>query len=349
MLNHPQLNQELVARYDLWMIVQQYSDGTKRMYRRVLRNFSSFLGQVSITDATHVDIRAFIASLSARNVSIREIHKELNILRVFYDFLQLGGLVPLVPPRFVKLRPIVQKLPMVLSERAVAKLLKAARTPRDRAVVELLYGTGCRVGEIVKIRLESIDFRAQTIRISGKGSKTRIVLFGRKAGEAIRAYARKRRSGFLFECDWAHQKGIVMDHDTYWIGKWTDYSQGGTNILPSERYLGTKAALSYPQARAKLKKLMRTSRLTRPQRERPLHTQTIQKAIQILGNRAGLGNVTPHCLRHSFATHLLDHGADTRIIQELLGHARIDTTQIYTHVSKRILEKMFRQCHPRGA
>src|ERR1700683_5642220 len=230
MLNHPQFNQELVARYDLWMIAQQYSDGTKRMYRRVLRNFSSFLGQLSNTGATPVEVRAFIASLSARNASIREIHKELNILRVFYDFLQLGGLVPLIPPRFVKLRPIVQKLPMVLSERAVAKLLKVARTPRDRAVVELLYGTGCRVGEIVKIRLESIDFNARTIRISGKGSKTRIVLFGRKAGRAIRDYARNRRKGFLFECDRAHQKGMVMDHKTYWIGKWTDYSQGGTKI-----------------------------------------------------------------------------------------------------------------------
>jgi site-specific recombinase XerD len=331
------------------MIAQQYAEGTKRKYRRVLSNFSGFLNQISITDATHLDIRAFIASLSSKGASIREVHQELNILRVFYDFLHLGGLIALVPPRFVKLRPFASKVPLVLSENAVSRLIKASRTPRDRAAVELIYGTGCRVGEIVKIRLESIDFNARTIRISGKGSKTRIVLFGRKAGRAIRDYARNRRKGFLFECDRAHQKGMVMDHKTYWIGKWTDYSQGGTKILPSQRYLGTKSVLSYLQARAKLKKLMRTSQLIRPQRERPLHPQTIQKSIQVLGLRAGLGNVTPHSLRHSFATHLLDHGADTRIIQELLGHARIDTTQIYTHVSKRMLRKTFRQCHPRGA
>ena len=349
MLDNPQFNQELVARYDLWMIAQQYCDGTKKMYRRILRNFCGFLGPVSITDATHLDIRAFIASLSLRGLSICEIHHQLNTLRVFYDFLQLGGLVSLVPPRFVKLRPLVKTPPRVLSEQSVQKLLRAARTPRDRAAIELIYGTGCRVGEAVKIRLEAIDFDARTIQIFGKGAKTRIVFFGRKAELALRAYIKKRRKGFLFECNWANQKGMVISAGTYWIGKWTDYSQAGAKVHPTERYLGRKRTVSYLQAKARLKTLMRTSRLIRPDRERPLHPQTLQKAIQFVGNLAGLGNVNPHSLRHSFATHLLDHGADTRYIQELLGHARIDTTQIYTHVSKRALQKTFRRYHPRGA
>ncbi|MGB8540587.1 MAG: tyrosine-type recombinase/integrase [Candidatus Acidiferrales bacterium] len=348
MFSNAQFNQELVSRYSLWMIAQQYSDGTKKMYRRVLCNFCGFLGDISITDATHLDIRAFIASLSSRGLSICEIHHQLNILRVFYDFLQLGGLVSLVPARFVKLRPLVKKSPMVLSEHSVRKLLSVARIPRDRAVIELIYGTGCRIAEIVRIRIESIDFNSRTIRVFGKGSKERIVFFGPKAKRAIRAYVRERRTGFLFECNWPHQKGMVMSAGNYWVGKWTDYSNGGTKIHPSERYLGAKASMSYLQARAKLRKLMRTARLARPDRERPLHPQTIQKSIQLLGVRAGLRNVTAHSLRHSFATHLLDRGADTRFIQEMLGHARIDTTQIYTHVSKRALQRTFKKYHPRG-
>src|ERR1700729_3851470 len=107
MPSHAQLNQELLKRYDLWMDAQQYSEGTKKLYRRFLSRFVSFLGEASITEATHLDIVAF---LSSQAYSIREIHHELNTLRVFYDFLNLGGLVSTVPPRFVKLRPIPRKL-----------------------------------------------------------------------------------------------------------------------------------------------------------------------------------------------------------------------------------------------
>jgi len=349
MLDHPQFNQELVARYDLWMTAQQYADSTKKRYGRVLANFCRFLDQVSITDATHLDVRAFIASLSSSGLSIGEIHHQLHTLRVFYDFLQIGGLISLVPPRFVKLRRLPKFIPKVLSEDSISKLLKASQTPRDRAVIELIYGTGCRIGEIVKIRLESIDFKARTIPVSGKGLKMRIVFFGRKAGEALRAYIGQRRTGFLFQCNWPHQKGSVSTTGISWYGTWTDYSDGGTKVHRIHKYLGSQLRMSSLQARAKLKKLMRASHAIRPKRERPMNPQTLQKCIQFLGNRAGLGNVNPHVLRHSFATHLLDHGCDTRFIQELLGHSRIDTTQIYTHVSKRTLQKAFRKYHPRGA
>jgi site-specific recombinase XerD len=348
MLDHRQFNQELVARYDLWMNAQKYADGTKKMYRRVLGKFCGFLNQMSITDATHVDIRNFIASLSKRGLAISEIHHQLNILRVFYDFLQLGGLVSLVPPRFVKLRSYPTKPPKVLSEDSISKLLKAAITPRDRAVIELIYATGCRIGEIVLIRVESIDFKARTILVCGKGPKTRLVFFGGKASQALRAYIRTRRTGFLFQGNWANQKGSVSSSRVSWYGSWTDYSNGGTKVHPTKRYIGSKLSMSYMQAKAKLRKLMRTSRLIRPDRERPLNGQTLSKSIQSIANRAGLGHVNPHALRHSFATHLLDHGADTRCIQEMLGHSRIDTTQIYTHVSKRALKKTFIKYHPRG-
>src|SRR6202030_1319169 len=99
------------------------------------------------------------------------------------DFLNLGGIVSYVPARFVRLRPIVRRVPVVLTEEAILKLIVACRTPREKALIELLYGTGCRISELTTIRLERIDFKARTIHVTGKG-RTRVVLFGLHAEKA---------------------------------------------------------------------------------------------------------------------------------------------------------------------
>src|SRR4030081_1133937 len=154
-------NQELLSRYNLWLVAQQYIYKTQQIYMRVLSNFCKFLGHQSIMEATHFDIRAFLAHESRRGIAFNTIHHELNVLRMFYDFLNLGGLVNYVPPRFVRLRPVVKRIHIVLSEEAVEKLVKASRSPRDTALIELLYGTGCRLAEINTMRLECIDFKAR--------------------------------------------------------------------------------------------------------------------------------------------------------------------------------------------
>jgi site-specific recombinase XerD len=344
---HAKFNQELVRRYQLWMIAQHYAAGTQKQYMRTLTAFCEFIEDKQITQLTHNDVLAFLARESARGLTLQSVHGHLNVLRVFYDFLNLGGLVDFVPPRFIRLRSVVRCLPRILSEQAVIKLIAASRTPRDRVLIELLYATGCRISEVATIRLELIDFAKHTIRVHGKG-RTRIVLFGSRAEKAIRAYVRERRHGFLFSCDWPRQWGSVYPNRKKWLGKWMDYDPEGKHKEKS-RYLGSLSDSTYQQARAKLRKILRNEHTRRPDRERPPTSQTLQESVQSAADRAHLGNVTPRMLRHSFATHLLDHGADIRVIQQLLGHAWVQTTQIYTHLSTTRVATTFQRCHPRGA
>jgi site-specific recombinase XerD len=229
----------------------------------------------------------------------------------------------------------------------VRKLIAASQTTRDRVLIELLYGTGCRISEVTRVRLEDIDFKARSIRVHGKG-KTRIVLFGPQAERAIRVYVGERRRGFLFTCDWPRQWGSVYRREKTWVGRWVDY--GGHDGKPAIKQvaLGRASTMPYWQAKGALRKVIRHEHALRPEREAPPCPQTLQNSVRRTGDRAGLGNVTPRTLRHTFATHLLDHGADIRTIQELLGHVWLQTTQIYTHVSRSNLARTFERCHPRG-
>lgn len=348
MLASSAFNQELVKRYKLWMVAQHYVIATQKMHTRVLRQFCGFIGNRRITHITHTDILAFLANESRNGMSLQSNHGKLNVLRVFYDFLNLGGLVNFVPPRFVRLRSVVKSVPKVLSEDSVRKLIAASRTPRDRVLIELLYATGCRISEVAGIRLENVDFKARSVRVHGKG-RTRIVLFGRQAEKAIRAYVGQRREGFLFTCDWPQQSGSVVRRGNKWVGQWMDYGTNDGHPTPRHRVLCPVSSMSYWKARAALRRAIRVQHALRPERESPPNPETLQQSVQRAADRAGLGKVTPRMLRHSFATHLLDHGADIRVIQELLGHVWVQTTQIYTHVSRSNLARTFVQCHPRGA
>jgi len=348
MLRNEAFNQELVKRYHTWMVAQHYAVPTQKMYARALRDFCMFIRDKRMTQVTHTDVLAFLAHESKRGMSLQSNHNTLNILRVFYDFLNLGGLVNFVPPRFVRLRSVVRTIPKVLSEESVRKLIAASGTPRDRVLIELLYGTGCRIGEVTGIRLEDIDFKARSARVHGKG-KTRIVLFGRQAERAIRAYVGDRRRGFLFTCDWPRQWGYVLRKEKTWIGTWMDYGSDDGKPAKRQAALGRIATMPYWEARGALRKMIQQEHVLGPEREKPPCPQTLQESVRRAADRAGLGNVTPRMLRHSFATHLLDHGADIRVIQELLGHVWVQTTQIYTHVSRSNLTRTFERCHPRGA
>jgi integrase/recombinase XerD len=160
-------------------------------------------------------------------------------------------------------------------------------------MLELLYASGLRVSELVNARLENLDLDNRVIRVTGKGSKTRLVPVGTKACEAIRAYVERERPQFVRK-------------------------KTGSGIFLSSR--GTK-----------------------------LTTVRVWQIVKEIARLAGIDvNVYPHLLRHSFATHLLSNGADLRIIQEMLGHADISTTQIYTHVDQRHLKAVHHRFHPRA-
>jgi len=208
MLSSTKLNGELGCRYGRWLTVQRYSSETRRVYARTVKDFSQFMNRRPVTNANHFDVREFLAMASRKGHATYTLKQELHALRIFFDFLNMGGLVPWVAPRFVKIRSPRPRMPHVLSEAQVRSLLEAANNPRERALVEVLYGTGARPGEISTMRIEESDFDAGRIRVTGKGG-TRFILFGKPASKAIRRYLSGRTRGFLFTEGRPRQRGCV--------------------------------------------------------------------------------------------------------------------------------------------
>ncbi|HET8666452.1 MAG TPA: phage integrase N-terminal SAM-like domain-containing protein [Terriglobales bacterium] len=147
-------NWELVNDFADWLVVQRYTEGTRKMYNRIIRDFCQFMANVPFRQTTHSNVRRFVAVAINRTLSLDNGKRYLMILRLFFDFLYLGGAVEAIPPRLVYLRRgRERKIPEILSEAKVARLIDAAANVRDRAVLELLYATGCRAGELVRIRV----------------------------------------------------------------------------------------------------------------------------------------------------------------------------------------------------
>jgi integrase/recombinase XerD len=350
MNSQTRLNRRLANRFDRWMVVQHYAPSTKQQYARAVRLFIEFLNGKLLTRATQMDVRSFIADLSEKGTSMTQAYAYLTALRMFYDFLSLGGLVAYVVPRVVRMRPIPSKPPRVLSEPEIDKVTEACRTTRERALIELAYATGCRASELRNLRIEDVDLEARTLRVTGKAGRARIVLLGTCAADALRTYLKGRKEGYVFQVDYPFQRGsVALVSGRYWVGKWRDYS-GGPKPIQRGKVIGYVNEMSYDQARAEFDRYVRKhTTLIRPEREIPLSYSGLDRIVKKIARRAGLKNLRLHTLRHTFATHLLDHGADVRIIQQLLGHARLESTVIYTQVSTARLVNTFRQCHPRGA
>jgi site-specific recombinase XerD len=339
------LNLELVKRYQRWLVVQEYSSETKRFYTRVASSFCQYMGRASVVGANHFDVRDFLAS-GARRGHIRfTLKHELHALRIFFDFLNMGGLVPWVAPRFVKIRRPIPRVPRYLSEQQVRRIFDAARNPRERALVELLYGSGIRPGELVSIRIEDIDFTAKRILVHGKRG-TRYVLFGGSAARALRTYLGSRSTGFAFADGRPAQQICTYPGVTGgWRCRWKVYDDRGRFVRHQSAFIGEKCKLDRARALSRFKRIAKASDLSRKPGLRQLTPDSITNTLKQIGARVGIP-LSPYRLRHSFATHMLDHGADIRVIQELLGHGRISSTQVYAQVSKENLVGTFRRCHP---
>lgn len=281
-----------------------------------LRNYASDLGQfrehllriekrddVSVHEIDRLTIREWMASLHAADKKKTSIARKLASLRTFFQFLVREGKLESNPAKLVATPRIERKLPNHLS---IEDAVRFIETPdvntdlgrRDRAIIEFLYATGIRVGELVNINLKDIDFREKLVRVTGKRKKQRIVPFGEPALHALMHYLHETRPAFLNECP------------------------------PAER--DVQAVFLH----------RRGGRLT---------TRSVGRMIdKYIKQCADIHNISPHSLRHSFATHLLDQGADLRDIQELLGHARLSTTQIYTQVSMEKLIEVYDRAHPKA-
>lgn len=349
-------NLALAAKFSEWLTVRNYSEHTRRAYVGVTADFCRFLGFRDLTQAKPFEIREYLFHLQGRGLASASLDRQLHVLRTFYDFLKLGGKVVSVSPRLIltRRRP-PRKLPRHLSIEETTKLLEAAGSLRDRAVLELFYATGGRVSELSQMRCEDVDFKGQSIRVVGKGDKERIVLFGRMANEALLRYLGDRREGYVFQDERPHQKLRVTkakpnkdEAGVWWRGNWREYPEGRGLDVRHWKWLGRVSAMTREEARAKLRDEIGTANTTRPKIDRSLGHKTLYRIVQHAALRAGLKGVHPHTLRHSFASHLLNNGAGIREIQELLGHSSVSTTQCYTHVAIRNLLETHKQFHPRG-
>jgi integrase/recombinase XerC len=288
------------------------SEHTLRNYMSDLMQFYDHLApidagtgkrrEVDVRQIDHITIREWLSSLHAAQKKKTSVARKLAALRTFFQFLVREGIVELNPAKLVSTPRLEKKLPVHLS---VEDAIRFIETPdletdlgrRDRAILELLYGTGVRVSELTKLDLGDVDFKEKLVRVTGKRRKQRIVPFGDPALHALMNYLTVRNT-FL-------QNAPMDERDSQAV--FLNYQ--GTRI--TTRSVG----------------------------------RMVDKYISIC---AGIHNISPHALRHSFATHLLDSGADLRDIQELLGHARLSTTQIYTHVSMEKLIEVYDKSHPKA-
>ena len=292
----------LLDQYINYLLVEKgLAEKTLASYSSDILRHIQFLNDSGITDlkdtGTH-NILQYLISLRKQGLGAGSRARHLVSLRGFYKFLHQEKFLDHNPAKVVDLPKRSLKLPDVLSEQEIKRLLDTPdmKTPlgmRDAAMIELIYAAGLRVSELISLKLQNVNLEGCFVRVFGKGSKERVVPFGMFAKEKIDVYSKNARP-----------------------------------LLLKER---TSAYLFVNRA------------------AKPMTRQGFWKLLKRYTQRAGIAkNITPHTLRHSFATHLLEGGADLRAVQVMLGHVDIATTQIYTHIAQSHLKEMHKKFHPRG-
>ena len=214
-----EFNDDLTTRFVRWLRVQEYSAVTNHHYLASVVSLCRFLDDIPATDVTHLDIRDFLASVAQRGVKPATISRAMSALRCFFDFLNMGGLIAWSPPRFVRLPRLKRRVPRVLTENQMRLLSSAPRDLHERTMIEVLYGTGARAGEVRSMRVEDVDLVARRIRVLGKCGY-RYVLFPRAISGFLRRYIGKRKSGYLFVCRSFPRKLHLIHHPD---GSWRSY------------------------------------------------------------------------------------------------------------------------------
>jgi len=334
--------QQLVADYFEDNEIRGLSKATMERYRSVYRDFFHLTSGIPVVSVRPRDVREYLAWQHDRGASSQTLRRSLCALRSLFRFAEMLELVSVSPARAVQTRRFSRKLPKPISEDNVNKLIASGATLRDQALLETLYATGCRAFEVTGMRVDDVAWGERQIRVLGKGQKERLVPLNAIAIQRLKAYLKKRKTGFLFQREGKpDQRGFVTTNNkTHWQGRWLEYlpigNDGRLRFRRAYITLGKIEEMSRDEAEQKLRTLLvgelRSRR--RPEQDEQLTGRAVYDIVQKAAARAGIGRVHPHQLRHSFATHLLDHGAGLLEIRDMLGHASIVTTQIYAHVSQ---------------
>ncbi len=295
------MNKENVGAYISYLrSVRNLSEATVIAYRKDLEAFMDFSNAIAEEEQDEtVRIREYIAHLTRMDAAVSTVNRKLSSLKGFYRFEVKQGKRAVNPVNTLRSLKSGKVLPDFLFKEEIDELLDIAGDDfialRDRLIIQLLYSTGCRVGELSGIRVQDINFAKGSILVHGKGSKDRLVFIGKRAEAALSNYL------------------PVYREKLRTLGK-----TGNTPLLVN----------------------MKGERLS----ERGI-SYIIQNRVS---EKHMYKHVSPHTFRHSFATHILDAGADIRVVQELLGHASLSTTQVYTHLGLGRLKQIYSQAHPHG-
>jgi integrase/recombinase XerC len=243
-------NEVLIEKFDEYQMVNKLSPLTRRSSATWLRQFNAFLDGKNFAIATKEDVRAFLNALYERNVAKATLVSALFALRRFYRFLELGDQVFSSIPHQVLAHKLVKRLPFALNEEEIEKILAAAGTPRNVALIELAYASGLRVSELANLRIEHMNLRARSLTVrEGKGGNDRIALFGRPAARALRAYLGDRTTGFVFQAEPKRRQhgGVFMDRKHHiWFGQWRETDENGKRVTRTVR-LGKRTRAHGPR------------------------------------------------------------------------------------------------------
>ncbi|WP_051178571.1 tyrosine recombinase XerC [Thermodesulfovibrio thiophilus] len=274
------------------------SPHTLRAYRSDLEEFFNFV-KVEPEKVEPILIRGFLSEQLLKGKTKTTVARKLSTLRSFFLYLYSEGIIDINPARVVSSVKIKRALPKFLTVDDAFRLVESPSEDkfsayRDRAILEILYGSGIRVSELCGLNLDDLDLKEELIKVRGKGNKERIVPIGNKAKEILKKYLAIRQILRI-------KKKLVVDETPLFINN----------------------------------------------RGNRLSTRHVRRIIDKHARAIGLiEKISPHVLRHTFASHLLMEGADLRVIQELLGHSSLSTTQIYTHVDLKHLIEVYDRSHP---
>lgn len=326
---------------------------TVRAYRADLTQFAAYARARGALprDIGPKDVRKYIAALSDRDVAPSTSARKLAALRALLRSQREHGLLAQNPAELVSAPKRPRTLPRVLKAREAGALLDAipARGPlqlRDRAMFELAYACGLRAEELIMLRVEDVDYDAEQLRVEGKGRKTRFVPVGEPALKAVGEYLARGRPRLAIGAH-AHNAHTHNAHasDAHPRG-------AGTRGAIAHGARADGAGVARAAGAVPHEDVPHEDALFLSKTGRRLHTSDVRRRLRgwlrSSGVEASAGAIGPHALRHSFATHLLDGGADLRAIQELLGHASVSSTQIYTRVESARLKSAYARSHPRA-